>query len=191
MKVYLVRHGQATIDIDDQYGGEREDSSTALEKNRLPCWLINSLTKVSRCSTLVRITAEIVSERMHVSVVVVNDIRERNRYGIFAGMNKDEAELHLELVELVRNWKSSITGCESYVDYCTRAQRGIEAIVQSSNQTIALMVDGGYLRFILWKALDQEYYEISTADCAAIEARYEDGAVTILSMGGIANNKYK
>ncbi|MBU1132445.1 histidine phosphatase family protein, partial [Patescibacteria group bacterium] len=87
MKIYLIRHGETTGDIEDRFGGDYDDHLTAkgIEQAReLAKQLLNKEIEIIFVSPLMRAveTAEEVEKVLHVPVEVLEDLRERNNYGV-------------------------------------------------------------------------------------------------------------
>lgn len=143
MRICMLRHGEALDDIEDCYGGIADFPLTdrgrqqAVETGR-------SLAKHSPVaiysSPLQRAheTARIIAQDLGLDdPTVVQDLQERNSYGVLSGMNKDKAELVFAnvlstLKEKPGYSKESIPGCELWDDFVVRVRRGFESVVQDA-----------------------------------------------------------
>lgn len=57
MKIYLIRHGQTTGDIENRYGGSYDDELTdegQIQAHNLADKLMNSAIQILFCSPLIR-----------------------------------------------------------------------------------------------------------------------------------------
>ncbi|MEK7122448.1 MAG: histidine phosphatase family protein, partial [Patescibacteria group bacterium] len=95
MKIFLVRHGETTGDIEDRYGGWYDDHLTARGCAQLEATaarLIGKGVELIVSSSLIRAkeAAEIIAKVLSIPVEHVDGMRERN-YGILSGLTKDEA----------------------------------------------------------------------------------------------------
>src|SRR5581483_2901288 len=97
MKIYLMRHGESVDDIEDCWGGladfpltdsGRQTASALAEK------LAKSGMQRIYTSPLKRAheTASIVGRAAGCEVQVVEDLHERNSYGVITGVNKTKAK---------------------------------------------------------------------------------------------------
>src|SRR5882724_11287713 len=98
MNIYLMRHAQTTGDVEDRYGGDYDDHLTPLGKQQstdVAKKLAEKNPKVIYASPKIRAreTAQIIKEAISpdTPLVIVNDFRERNRYGVLTGLTKQEA----------------------------------------------------------------------------------------------------
>src|SRR3989344_3464385 len=87
--IYLVRHGEATDDVEDRYGGWSDDPLT--ERGRETArGLAKKIVRLSPKPTKIYSspfkrafeTAEIIGDRLGLRLAPVEDLKERNRYGI-------------------------------------------------------------------------------------------------------------
>lgn len=105
MKIYLIRHGQTTGDVENRYGGIYDDELSDTGKTQtyeLANKLGDSGIEILFCSPLIRAqqTAKILKAKLGCEVVTIENLRERNKNGILTGMTRDEAKVkYPELVE--------------------------------------------------------------------------------------------
>jgi len=97
MKIFLCRHGQTTGDVEDRFGGDYEDHLTEEGKNQaqfLAEKLAGKDLEIIFTSPRIRAleTSEILKSVLGTEVLVLEDIRERNHYGILTGMIRSEAQ---------------------------------------------------------------------------------------------------
>lgn len=190
MKIYLIRHGQTTGDLEDRYGGNYEDHLTETgreQAKKLAEKLRHSGIEVLFCSPKVRAqeTAEIIAGEIGCKVEVVDDIRERNMYGILTGMIKQEAkQKHPEHVEALKIHRHAIPGSESYKHFGDRIVKSLDKMTGQPHQTIAILSHGGPISFIFREIL--KLGEVKIEDCGFVELEKRGAAFTVLKMDGIA-----
>ena len=97
MKIYLLRHGESIDDIEDCYGGIADFPLTKAGRKtaeELGNKLSTSEIKKIFSSPYKRAyeTATIVSNILNCDVEIINELRERNSYGVMSGVNKDKAK---------------------------------------------------------------------------------------------------
>ncbi|NQT49204.1 histidine phosphatase family protein [Candidatus Kuenenbacteria bacterium] len=176
MKIYLIRHGETTGDIEDRYGGDYDDHLTEAGKQQsreLAEQLQGKGIEVIFVSPRIRAreTAKEVEEVLKVPVEVVEDLRERNNYGVLSGLTKAEAkEQHPADFEKISEDKTyhDVTDSESYDEITKRATAVFENLLQRDHDTIAIISHGGiistYVREVLSKGKN-----IKLGDCAILE----------------------
>ncbi len=197
MKIFFIRHGETTGDVEDRYGGDYDDHLT--EKGReqsrqLAKQLKDRGVQLVLSSPLIRAkeTAGILKETLGDWCVhaVRPEFRERNQYGILTGMTKAEAkEQHSEAVEALKDYKNTIDGAESYDDFAARIQQGFVGLVStmehSPAKTIAVVWHGGPMRALFRSVL--KYGELKEiGDCAFVELEQENDKWTVKSFDKIS-----
>lgn len=189
MKIYLMRHGQTTGDIEDRFGGDYEDHLTDLGKNQaedLASKLLNSNIEKIYYSPRIRATetAKILEQVTQIPLELKDDLRERNAYGILTGKLKSEAkEKYPELIEILKNPKATIAGAEEYDSFKNRVTEVFNEIVNSGLDTVGIVTHGGVISCFLREIIGRE--RKSLADCAMIELEYNDGKFTIIKSDGL------
>lgn len=112
MKIYLIRHGQTTGDVENRYGGSYDDHLTEegeVQAHKLAEKLANSGIQIILCSPLIRAqeTAKIINTKLNCEIKTIENLRERNQNGILSGMTRDEAKAkYPELTEQVKDYKN-------------------------------------------------------------------------------------
>lgn len=154
MKIYLVRHGETTGDLEDRYGGNYDDHLTPLGREQL------ARTAQSLCdkgiesiftSSLIRAkeSGEIIGSKIKCKMQVAQGLQERN-YGVLAGLIKTEAlEKYPEAVEAHNNPENTDPEGESLTDFQKRTLEGFKEIFAKDYQTIAIVSHGGPIKQIL------------------------------------------
>ncbi len=187
--VRLVRHGQSTSDVENRYGWLYNDELTELwfeQAVSLADDFRDYAISVIYTSPLIRAqqTAEIIGQRLGVDVMIYDDFREKNHYGILSGMIKlDAQKRYPDLVEKVSRYDGLVMGAENYSAFNFRVCDAFDDVQKDDR---ALIVTHGWpirciARELLWHG------EIaSLADCAYLEIhRWESGVYTIGRMKGI------
>lgn len=154
MKIYLVRHGETTGDLEDRYGGNYDDHLTLHGRDQLQ----ETAKKLSEKDIQVIFTskfirakesAEIIQKQISCDIQVVEGIQERN-YGVLAGLTKTEAmKQYPEAVESHKNPENTDPDGESLVDFQNRVLEGFKSIFQKDYSTVVVVSHGGPLKQIL------------------------------------------
>lgn len=151
MKVYLVRHGETTGDIENRYGGNYDDHLTERGREQLSETaekLSDKNIEIIFTSSLIRAqeSAEIISEKTQCPIEIIPSIQERN-YGILAGLTKEEAlEKYPDAAEAHKNPQNTDPEGESKEDFEARVLKGFNEIFSTKHNTIAIVSHGGPLK---------------------------------------------
>jgi probable phosphoglycerate mutase len=190
MKIYLIRHGQTTGDLEDRYGGDYDDHLTETgrkQARKLAEKLIKSNIEIIFCSPRIRAreTAEIVAEKIGCRVEIVDAVRERNMYGVLTGMVKGEAKgKYPEHVEALKNHQHSIPQSESYEQFGERIQKAFDSITKLPYKTVAILSHGGPISFTVREIL--KLGDVVIKDCGFVELEKNDSHnFSVIEMDGI------
>jgi len=197
MKIYLIRHGQTTGDIEDRYGGDYDDHLSDLGKKqaselaeKLTGLNINvqlrglNMKIISSPKIRAKETAEIIRQKIGVDVEIVDGFKERNRYGILTGMTKTEAkEKYPELAEEVKDLHATITGAEDYEYFRGRVHATLSEIVSRNDDMIAIITHGEPMKLIFEDVFDKDKVDIN--DCGFAEIENIDGVLKVIGLNGI------
>jgi len=174
MKIYLIRHGQTTGDVEDRYGGAYNDELTEkgkIQTKELGNKLIDSDIQVLFCSPMIRTkqTAEILKSKLDCDIKIIKDLKERNKNGILTGMTKGEATAkYPELVEKLKDYRNQIEGAESQDDFVERIKKAFDKITNNSNySTIGIVTHGGPIWAIFTDILNNNRL-VHIGDCAYV-----------------------
>lgn len=154
MKIFLIRHGETTGDLEDRYGGSYDDHLTELGRQQLQKTantLVGKDIEVILSSPLIRAkeSAEIISFRIDAPVQVKDGLQERH-YGVLGGLTKSEAlEKYPEVVEAHKNPMNTDPGGESYEDFQKRVIDAFKVLTTQDYKTIAVVSHGGPIKQIL------------------------------------------
>lgn len=184
-KIYLVRHGEALDDVNNTFGGWADDPLTENGRNLAKelAKTIKSLNPKRIFSSPLqraRVTAEIIGNHLGINVEVIDNLKERNRYGVLTGMKIDDAKIkHPELNKKVKDYKTTIEGAETYEHFRDRAIKGLNKIIQDSNETVLIVTHGGVFRIVMWELLEKP--DFIEADLHAIIHLEEKSGKLILT----------
>ena len=177
MKIYLIRHGESTSDVEDRYGGDYDDDLTAKGEesaNQLAEKLISKKLGVIYSSPKKRAlqTAEILSKKLGAKIIIVENLRERNNYGVLTGLTKTEAKEKYpfdvkELEEHSPNHKVKLS--ELFDKFKERTVGAFNSIVNESDENIAIITHAGPLRRIIADKLDKKIKEIGAGAIIELE----------------------
>lgn len=175
MRVYLIRHGQTTGDVENRYGGDYDDHLTEEGRSQsqaLADRLAGAEIGIIFHSPLSRAveTAEILVRQLQCSLQKTEALRERNTYGILSGMTQDEARANYpEQVRLLQQVnKTVVEGAESYETFRARLLPGFENIVaHNTHDVIGMVTHGGPIRCLLREHFSQKELK-KLGDCAYI-----------------------
>jgi broad specificity phosphatase PhoE len=146
MKIFLLGHGEALDGVEDAYGGIADFSLTDNGINtayELGHKLESSGIEMLYNSPFNRAeaTAGTLAAMLGLPMRTIDDLRDRNSYGVLSGVNKAKAQ------ELFRSVLSSlaaepgdyyseelVTGAEPVTEFDARVKNAFENIVQDANQ---------------------------------------------------------
>lgn len=193
MKIYLIRHGETTSDVEDRYGGDYDDHLTEKGKRqvrKLAEKLASSGIDVIFASSKIRAqeTAKILNDKLGVEIKTAEDLRERNLYGPLTGMQKKEAKQKFpELVERLKNTQDTIDGAENWQDFVKRVVTAFKKIAGSNYETVAVVTHGGPIRRIFGELLGikKEMGEMKIDDCAYAVIKVKKGRFELIGNYGI------
>lgn len=195
MKIYLIRHGQTTGDVEDKYGGAYDDELTDKGKKQAQ-ELANKLTnydiQILFCSPMIRTkqTAEILKSKLNCEIKIIEDLRERNKNGILTGMTKAEATTkYPELVEKLKDYRSQIEGAESQDDFVDRIKKAFDEVTNNLNySTIGIVTHGGPIWAIFTDILNDNGL-VHVGDCAYVVLDKDGEDLRIEKLDGIEIKK--
>lgn len=154
MKIYLIRHGETTGDIEDRYGGSYDDHLTELGRKQLQDTadkLVGKGIEVIFASPLIRAreSAEIIAATINCPVEVKDGLQERH-YGVLTGLTKAEAlEKHPDAVEAHKDPLNTDPEGEAHQDFQDRILETFKTLSKDNRGTIAILTHGGPIKQIL------------------------------------------
>ncbi|MFA6269335.1 MAG: histidine phosphatase family protein [archaeon] len=191
MRVFLLRHGETTGDVEVRYGGDFDDHLSPKGKKQateLAGKLEDSEISTFFTSPKIRAieTTAILSKIIPAKVISVANIRERNQYGVMTGMIKADAKKEFpdEVEELeATNPYHHVQGSEEYFAFCKRVIDAFNEIVEeefaNETESIAFVTHGGPITVIFREILGFEISGIK--DCALFELEYDGDGFEIVS----------
>lgn len=193
MKIFFIRHGQTTGDVEDRYGGDYDDHLTKLGEEQAQKLAENlqhvGIDKIFTSPLMrARETAELVNRKLNQGVEIVNELRERNHNGILSGMIRSEArEKYPQEVEKVKDYKTTAQGGEDYENFKGRVVKILGKLVDMPHQSIAIITHGGPIKAIFREILNKGEVDIQDCGYAVIDAN--NGQYTLLNTFGIATKQ--
>lgn len=193
MKIYLIRHGQTTSDVEDRYGGDYDDHLTPLgekQAEELAQKLRDKGIEIIFSSNRIRAqeTSKILKKTLKVEVKTIDDLRERNLYGILTGMIKANAlKRYPKLVERLKNTDDTIDGAEDKDAFVKRVVAALKSISKTNYKNVAVITHGGVIRRIYAELLGvkKESHEIKIADCAFAKLEATGDKFSLMTSDGI------
>jgi len=192
MKIYLIRHGETTGDIEGRYGGNYDDHLTEKGKQQaeaLAKKILDAQIEIIYHSPLLRAkeTATILAEQLSIETKEENELRERNAYGVLSGLTKQEAQKkHPEdYAELQRDkLHHNVSKSESYTDLEKRMRKIFTKLcMKNSHKHIAIISHGGMIRCFV-----RDYLKIGEldklGDCALISIERKEDMLLITGLDG-------
>lgn len=189
MKIYLLRHGETTGDIEDRYGGDYDDSLS--EEGRVQARELavklrgKGIEKVFHSPRKrAKETATFIAVELKVPLLENADIRERNAYGVLTGMIKAEArKVYPEEVLKLENDKinHSVEGSERYTLFKERVLRAMDKVLEVKHEVIAVVTHGGPISCYVREVLQLGEFA-HLGDCAILELEKDEKKVRLVSM---------
>lgn len=189
MKIYLIRHGETTGDIEDRFGGNYDDHLTDEGKSQSKIMadkLKDKSIEMIFASPKIRAqeTAQILSEILNIPIETIENIRERNAYGILTGMIKEEARnKYPKIVEEVKSYKNTIEGAENYDHFRERILKAFEEISSKNYQTVAVVTHGGPIHCFFREVLKNEIVKLRDCGMAEID---KNGDYELIEVDGLS-----
>ena len=155
-RLILIRHGQAENNLHDLYGGWSEVKLTELGikqahtvANRLSEELKKSYTLYSSDLQRAKQTAEIISNKLNLSVIYSKELREHNP-GIVSGMSHEEAKQHQ--LEITEPYIDCVTfpGAETWREFYNRVTGYMGELDDKEDQVIIVSHGGTIHNIIRW-----------------------------------------
>jgi broad specificity phosphatase PhoE len=154
MKIFLIRHGETTGDLEDRYGGSYDDPLTEEGQQQLQATAARlagrQIDKIYS-STLIRAkqSTKIINTELKTEVEFLDGLRERD-YGVLGGLTKTEAvEKYPEAVELHKDPSNTDPEGESQSDFTQRVLTTFQLIAAGAQDTVAIVSHGGPIKVIL------------------------------------------
>lgn len=192
MRIFFIRHGQTTGDVENRYGGAYDDHLT-VEGQQHSQGLAEALAdkgiEIIYSSSLVRAqeTAEALAVQFKCITEVAPNLKERDQYAFLSGMYKEEAlQKYPDEVEMLKDRLNTIPGAESYDDFSMRISNAFAEVCKDAKySTIAIVSHGGPMRVLFRDILKWgELTEIG--NCSYVELSLEDGVYSYIASQGLS-----
>jgi broad specificity phosphatase PhoE len=172
MLLYMLRHGEALDDIEDCYGGIADfpltdrgrEQARAVGKELAKKGIEEIYTSpLARAEESARIIAAEAGDS--VLVTVVEDLQERNSYGVLSGVNKERAKeifgrVLLQLTEKPGYSREPLVGAEDFDVFIQRVRRAFDEVLRlaqsKKQQRIAIMTHGKFTQALFEEVLRLE-----------------------------------
>ncbi len=182
MIIYLIRHGETTGDIEGRFGGDYDDHLTNTGKEQCKELAQDLVGKeietiISSPRIRARETAEIVQKVLQIPIEEINDLRERNNYGVLSGLTEKESleRFPEDLAKLkVNKVHHNIQDSESYADTKRRALEVFEHIVGKERKVVAVISHGGIISTYVRETFGKE---TKLGDCAILKIDTENKSI--------------
>lgn len=169
MRIYMVRHGESVDDIEDCYGGiadfplterGREQASAVgrqLRDQGIQAIYSSPLSRAHEAATI--IVAELGTG---LDLTVVDELQERNSYGVLSGVNKARAALIFQKVlaqlsEKPGSLTETPTGAEESDVFFRRVERAFDSVVADASsrdlERIAVITHGKFTQALFQHVL--------------------------------------
>ncbi len=191
MKIYLIRHGQTTGDVENRYGGAYDDALTDKGKKQaqeLANKLADSDIQILFCSPMTRTqqTAKTLSAKLNCDIKTIENLKERNKNGILTGMTRDEAKIkYPELVEKLKDYKNQIQGAESQEDFTERIKKAFTEITGATNYSTIGIVTHGMPFWVVFGDILNDNGIVEIADCAYAVLEKDGQKIKVEKLDGI------
>ena len=187
MRIFLIRHGESTSDVEGRYGGHYDDHLTA-RGSRQAAKLAKELSgkgiEVIFSSPFHRAkeTSGILAKEWKCPVKISEGIKERDRYAHLTGMKKSHAaKRHAHHVARLKNYQDSVEGGEDYEPFRKRIVGIFNELASLPHNVIAIVCHGGPIGCILRELLGKETKYIGK--CAYFELQKENGKLKLIKAG--------
>lgn len=195
MKIYLIRHGQTTGDVEDRYGGAYDDELSnegIIQTHDLADKLGDYGIQILFCSPLIRAqqTAKILKSKLNCEIKIIKDLRERNKNGILTGMTRQEAKIkYPKLVEELKDYRSQIQEAEPQGDFAKRIKKVFTEIVNYGDYSTIGIVTHGMPFWVVFTEILNDNGIISVGNCAYVVLEKNGPKFTIEKLDGVEYKK--
>lgn len=190
MKIFLIRHGESTSDVNGKYEGDYDDHLTEAGRESaqdVAEKLKEKGVQVVFSSGKIRAkeTSEIIRQNLDCEVRIIEDLNERDIYGAFPELSKDQPEEeYRRLGEVLADRETMIEGVETHEHFLDRITRGFDEIRKGNRDTVAVVTHGGPIRCIIREILKLGELK-KVGNGAIIELEVDATGSKIVSMQGV------
>ena len=170
MILYIARHGETDLNIEDRYQGVGDlplnehgvEQAVALTA-ALPLGIVHVVSSPQRRACQ---TASVVADARRLPHTTMTNFRERD-FGIFEGLTPAEAQARypeLWAQEVVRQWNGAPPGGETTRAVVRRTAAGLRMLRKAHKDEAVLLVTHGFVvravRFLLTGIPQQEFFAV-------------------------------
>jgi probable phosphoglycerate mutase len=191
MKIFFIRHGETTGDVEKRLGGAYDDHLTLKghdQAEALAAKLADKGIELIHISPMIRTqeTAAYLTAKIKCETITDPDLKERDQYGFLTGLVKSYAETrYSDIMFQLRNPLFNLEDAETYEDFKNRIVAAFERITNDeSHKVIAVLWHGGPMRILFRHIL--ELGEIKYSDCGYVALeKGADGSFAVVEKEGI------
>ena len=157
--IYVVRHGESVDDLSDSYGGaanfpltdhgrdQAKATATRLKDANIAAIYSSPLARASESASI------IAAELGNPPLEIINDLRERNTYGVLSGHTPARAEelfgyILSELPYKPGQWPHAMPGGEEFGPFVERVRGAFNEVVRKATsagyETVAIVTHGKF-----------------------------------------------
>ena len=191
MKVIFTRHGEATDDIENKYGGwydpDLSPKGLAGAKACAEKLKVSGIkAEIVLTSPLKRAvqTASEISQVLGAPVETSVYLKERNTYGLLCGENKDEAKKNYPELVAAYDKGEEVLGYEAYDFFLKRVKVALEKLAAAKYQAIICVTHGKFLGALFKNILNVPVKEFHDNCWAEVEID-SSGKLTLGKTEGI------
>jgi len=201
MRLYLVRHGESQDDIEDCYGGIADfeltdrgrETARQLASRLHGCGISRVYASPYRRAAE---TAAIVADHLGCEVRTVDDLRERNSYGVLSGVNKDCAKTIFSRIIAAVNGKPGdyysdevVHGAEPVAEFDQRVKMALDQVASDAvDCSVICVVTHGNVTRSIYKNLLGTDRTVGLDLLAMTEMEWNGGDPVVLSSDGVTIN---
>ncbi|MDO8646788.1 MAG: histidine phosphatase family protein [Candidatus Diapherotrites archaeon] len=191
VKIFLIRHGETTGDVENRYGGDFDDCLS--EKGKLQAKALAEKLSGKGIEVIFHSprkraaeTAKVIAAKLNVEMKVVDDLRERNQYGVLTGLVKSEAKAKFpkEVEKLSKHkYRNFVSGSEDYDFFAKRVIAAFKKISSEDYKKIAIITHGGPISTLARGLLNLGEFKI-LGDCSIMILEAKNGKYLLVSLQG-------
>ena len=198
IRAFIVRHGEAQDDVEDCYGGIADFPLTDVGRDaarEVAERLVGKGIERIYSSPYQRAaeTGRIIGSMLGCKIETVDDLRERNSYGVLSGVNKDKVkEIFPNVLSKISGKPGGyysediVTGAEPLEDFDNRVKSAINDIFYNAaaSSIICIVTHGNVIRSIYKNILGVDG-KVELGHLAITEIEWENSHALICSSNGV------
>jgi len=198
MEMLVLRHGESVDDVEDCYGGIADFPLSAGGLRtaqdlavRLSALQVDRVYSSPYCRALQ--TASEIACTFGLAPIIIEDLRERNSYGVLSGVTKSRArDIFAHVFRTVKGRPGDyysdelLTGAEPRDVFDARVKAAFEAVARDSShiRLVAIVTHGNVIRSLFRNVLEVRG-KVELDLLAQVRLGVEDGDFSLLSREGI------